>query len=61
MNFQKGLAALKKHAEEEWRIHQEILKETTGSAKHLVKKHWDDTAKIHNTFWKELKDAVKSK
>lgn len=61
MNLQKGLEALKKHTEEEWRIHQEILIEATGDVKHLVKKHLDDSVAIHKTLWKELKDAMKSK
>ena len=61
MNVQKGLTALKKHTQEEWRIHEEILKEATGDVKRLVKKHLDDSVDIHKTLWKELKNAMKSK
>ena len=61
MNIQKGLAALKKHAKEELKIHKEILKEAKGGTAHLVKKHLDDTLKIHKEFWTELKKAAKSK
>lgn len=61
MNIQKGLAAFKKHAEEEVRIHEEILKEAKGDVKHLVKKHLHDTALIHKTFWQDLKKAAKNK
>ena len=61
MNIQKGLAVLKKHAEEEIRIHKEILKEVNGDVKHLVGKHLDDTIAIHKAFWKELKKTAKSK
>ncbi len=58
MNVQKGLKVLEKHAKEEYRIHEEILKEATGGVKNLVKKHWEDTASIHKAFWRDLKAAV---
>ena len=57
MNVQKGLKVLEKHAKEEYRIHEEILKEATGGVKNLVKKHWEDTASIHKAFWRDLKAA----
>lgn len=60
MNIQQGLQALKKHLQEEVRIHKEILKETQGDVKHLVRKHIKDTINIHKTFWKDLKKAAKS-
>lgn len=61
MNVQKGLIALKKHAKEEVRIHEEVLKEAKGDVKQLVKKHFDDTLLIHKAFWKDLKKAAESK
>lgn len=61
MNTNKGLKALKKHAKEEIRIHEEVLKEAKDDVKQLVKKHLDDTAAIHKAFWNDLKKAVKSK
>lgn len=61
MNIQKGLAALKKHAKEETRIHEEILKEAKDDVKHLLKKHLEDTVAIHKAFWKDLKKAGKGK
>lgn len=61
MNIQKGLIALKKHAKEEVRIHEEVLKEAKGDIRHLVKKHFDDTVSIHKTFWKDLKKVAESK
>lgn len=61
MNIQKSLEALKKHAKEEVRIHEEVLKEAKDDLKHLLKKHLDDTVAIHKAFWKDLKKATKSK
>ncbi len=61
MNLEQGFDALKKHAKEEIRIHEEVLKEAGKDVKHLVQKHMDDTIAIHKAFWKDLKKAVKSK
>lgn len=59
MNISAGLRALKKHLQEEVRIHKEILKEAQGGAKQLVRKHIADTVAIHKSFWKDLKKAAK--
>lgn len=61
MNTKEILLALKNHANEEIRIHTEIMKEAKGDAKHLVRKHLADTKAIHKEFWNELKKAWKSK
>lgn len=61
MNIHKGLDALKRHAKEELRIHEEILKEAKKDVRHLVKKHLDDTISIHKAFWKDLKKSINSK
>jgi len=54
MNLKKSIQALKDHAKEEIRIHEEIMEEAKGDVKHLVKKHLDDTIDIHKRFWKDL-------
>jgi hypothetical protein len=59
MRLEKGLEALKRHAEEEVRIHREILQESKVDLKHLVRKHLKDTVAIHKAFWRDLKKAMK--
>jgi hypothetical protein len=61
MNAKQILLALRNHANEEIRIHKEIMTEAKGDTKHLVKKHLADTKAIHKEFWKDLKNAWKSK
>ncbi len=59
MNIPAGLRALKKHLQEEVRIHKEVFKEAKGDARQLIRKHIADTVAIHKSFWKELKKAAK--
>lgn len=59
MRLEKGLEALKKHAEEEVRIHKEILQEGGADLKYLVRMHLKDTVAIHKAFWRDLKKAMK--
>ena len=61
MNLKKSIQALKDHAKEEIRIHEEIMEEAKGDVKHLVKKHLDDTIDIHKRFWKDLKKSWNDK
>lgn len=60
MNINKAVEALKKHVDEEVRIHGEVFKEAKGDLKHLAKKHIKDTVAIHKAFWKEVKQAAKN-
>ncbi len=61
MNIQLILKALKDHAKEEVRIHEEVFSEAGGDIKDLVKKHLSDTMSIHKAFWTKLKKSAKSK
>ena len=61
MNLKKTIQALKDHAQEEIRIHQEIIEEAGGDVKHLAEKHLADTIEIHKRFWKDLKKSWKNK
>ena len=61
MNLKKAIQALKDHAQEEIRIHQEIMEEAGGDVKHLAEKHLADTIEIHKRFWKDLKKSWKDK
>jgi len=49
------------HAQEEIRIHQEIIEEAGGDVKHLAEKHLADTIEIHKRFWKDLEKSWKNK
>jgi len=60
MNLKKSIQALKDHAQEEIRIHGEIMEGAKGDVKHLVKKHLDDSIEIHKKFWKDLKKSWKN-
>lgn len=61
MNIHKAIDALKKHTEEEWRIHAEIMNDARVDIKRLVKKHWRDTKEIHKSFFQDIKKAVRDK
>ncbi len=61
MNINLILKALKDHAKEEARIHQEIFSEAKGDVKDLVQNHLKETMLIHKAFWKKLEKAIKSK
>ena len=61
MNIQEAIAALEKHAKEEWRIHEELIKDATTDIKRLAQKHWRDTKAIHQDFLKDLKKALRTK
>ncbi len=61
MNIQKILKSLKDHANEEVRIHKEVFTGAKTDVKKLVNKHLKDTMSIHKAFWKDLKNAAKSK
>ncbi len=61
MNIQLVLKMLKDHAKEEINIHKEVFSEAGGDIKGLVKKHLNDTMRIHKAFWKKLEKAAKSK
>ena len=60
MNTGKAIQALEKHAREEWRIHQELLKDASADIRELARKHWKDTKAIHKEFLKDLKRAWKT-
>ena len=61
MNIKKSIQALQAHAKEEIRIHKEVMRETKGDVKHLIKKHLADTKAIHVKFWKDLKKSWSDK
>ena len=61
MDTHKAIQALEKHGKEEWRIHQELIKDATVDIKRLARKHWRDTKAIHQEFLNDLKRAWKSK
>lgn len=64
MSLQKYILALKKLAEEEMRIHKEVLKELSKESsgmKETIQDHIKDHARIRQAFLKDLKKAVKSK
>ncbi len=61
MNIQKILKSLKDHANEEVRVHKEVFTDAKTDVKKLVSKHLKDTMSIHRAFWKDLKNAAKSK
>jgi hypothetical protein len=60
VNTNKAIRALEKHAKEEWRIHQELLKNASVDVRRLARKHWKDTRAIHRDFLKDLKRAWKA-
>lgn len=57
MNTRKALQALERHAKEEWRIHEELIKDAGVDVKRLARKHWRDTKAIHAEFFRDLKKA----
>ncbi len=61
MNIELILKALKDHAKEEVRIHQEVFSEAKGDVKDLVQNHLKETMSIHKAFWRKLKKAVVDK
>lgn len=61
MDIQTILKTLKEHAQEEIQIHKEVFSDTDKGIKDLLKKHLDDTMRIHQAFWIKLKKAAKTK
>ncbi len=61
MNIQLILKTLKDHAQEEVQIHKEVFSDANGDVKYLLKKHLNDTMRIHKAFWRKLKKAAESK
>jgi hypothetical protein len=61
MNINKIIKTLKKHVDDEVKVHKKVFNTKDKNIQQLVKMHIKDTVELHKKFWSELKKSSKSK